>query len=687
MKKDILTVPRGIRYISEWDNFHLPVIPTIIDKQITGCGFTEYCIGCKEDVIICSPRVILLENKEDQHQGELFYVRNNLEYVLSIDCIDGLKKVGFKSDNSDDIKKILEKAAQDGGVDVETKTAEYYRQLRSSIIDYYRLRKSQNLSCKFIVTYDSFRHVKEALREINVIEDFYVVIDEFQSIFTDSRFKSTTELGFLKELQDLYKVCFVSATPMLDTYLDRLEQFNSLPMIQLDWKTEEPSRIISPQLIAKQCKSILTAIKPIIESYQGGRFNRFVYKDESGLPIEILSKELVIYVNSVKNICDIIRKFGLTLDNTNVLCARTSENRKKIKKAFGKIGKAEVLGTVPKKGEPHKMFTLCTRTVYLGADFYSTNARTVILSDANIECLAVDISLDLPQILGRQRLIENPWKNYAELYFKTSRKQKTKEEFDAIIQKKLMDSHNLLELFGKGTNDQQRAFSDMTEATTKATNYSVNYLAVDIKTGVKFPIINQLVLVAEQRAFDVQQIDYKDRFSVFNAVSTKGDIIDTLSIDECLNNFNNIHYFTDKFRYLCNQVRIQLTEEQFNLFLSQIPMEFKNYYILLGPEKCKALSYKKSELQKEYDRLFNNVIVEDEFSRLIYDTIKVGSKYKRSEIKDILNRIIKQSGKNITPKANLILDYFNIRDFQVSNKETGKRDHAYEILSIKTKNP
>lgn len=69
------------------------------------------------------------------------------------------------------------------------------------------------------------------------------------------------------------------------------------------------------------------------------------------------------------------------------------------------------------------MFTLCTRTVYLGADFYSTCARSFIFSDANIDCLSVDISLDLPQILGRQRLDCNPWKNCAELYYKLNTKK------------------------------------------------------------------------------------------------------------------------------------------------------------------------------------------------------------------------------------------------------------------------
>jgi len=65
------------------------------------------------------------------------------------------------------------------------------------------------------------------------------------------------------------------------------------------------------------------------------------------------------------------------------------------------LGKGYTIGTIPLKGEKPKMFTFCTRTVYLGADFYSTCAQSFIFSDSDIECLAVDISQDLPQILGR----------------------------------------------------------------------------------------------------------------------------------------------------------------------------------------------------------------------------------------------------------------------------------------------
>lgn len=65
MKREKIIVPRGIRYLKDWNWFSLSQFPAkcIINKQIPGCGFTEYCISGAEDVILCSPRKILLENK------------------------------------------------------------------------------------------------------------------------------------------------------------------------------------------------------------------------------------------------------------------------------------------------------------------------------------------------------------------------------------------------------------------------------------------------------------------------------------------------------------------------------------------------------------------------------------------------------------------------------------------------
>ena len=79
MEKHKIIVPKGVRYLSEWNDFNLPDHPSIIDKQITGCGFTEFCLCNSSNVILVSPRKILLENKEEQHQGEVFYATTGLE--------------------------------------------------------------------------------------------------------------------------------------------------------------------------------------------------------------------------------------------------------------------------------------------------------------------------------------------------------------------------------------------------------------------------------------------------------------------------------------------------------------------------------------------------------------------------------------------------------------------------------
>ena len=85
MIKNRVIVPRGIRYLSEWSGFSLPDHPSIINKKLTGCGFTEYCITNNENVVLCSPRKILLENKEEQHPTSVLYVKNELEKSLNVD--------------------------------------------------------------------------------------------------------------------------------------------------------------------------------------------------------------------------------------------------------------------------------------------------------------------------------------------------------------------------------------------------------------------------------------------------------------------------------------------------------------------------------------------------------------------------------------------------------------------------
>ena len=66
MIKDEKFVPYGIQFISDWDNYEFPRgRHLIVDKGVTGCGYTEYCLKPQTgNVVLCSPRKLLLDKRK-----------------------------------------------------------------------------------------------------------------------------------------------------------------------------------------------------------------------------------------------------------------------------------------------------------------------------------------------------------------------------------------------------------------------------------------------------------------------------------------------------------------------------------------------------------------------------------------------------------------------------------------------
>ena len=672
MEKQKVIVPKGIRYISQWNEFSIPDFPCIFNKQLTGCGFTEWCITNNENIVLCSPRKILLENKEEQH-NEVLYVRNEFEKSLEVDKDLSIGNPKGVKEEEDDITIDAEEVRQ------------RVEEMKNQIKVYIMSRISHKMPVKILVTYDSFRYVKDVLLALGMINSFRVVIDEWQSIFTDSTFKSSTELEFLDFLAGIQKVCFVSATPMIDKYLEMLDEFKDLPYYELDWRQEDPGRVIKPNLSVNPCRSITKIAADIIESYRDpAKHEKSSMIDETGRIVEVESKEAVIYVNSVRNICDIIRKAELKLEETNVLCARTSENEKKIKKAFGLRGKVEVLGKVPAKNEPRKMFTLCTRTVYLGADFYSTNARSFVFSDANIDSLTVDITLDLPQILGRQRWDCNPWKNSAILYYKAINKDDviSPEMFLARIKKKEEKTEALLRSYSLSLDTDKHDLAEEYQKLAKTFNYKDHYVAVNTHGGKDLvPVYNNLVKISNLRTYEIQQVDYKDRFSVFSTLEDAGSDFSDKEVDIAVSEFEEIKNIVDRLKYMCNT---SLSKDQLDRFISRIPTIYQNYYRVFGIDRIKALGYNKYYLDKEYDKLYGNQDVDMfDVKNEIVSEFEIGQKYAKAEIKSKLGEIYNRMKLTKTPKASDLEEYFELKPCKLSNSETGKRDAGFEIIKKK----
>jgi len=710
MEKHEIIVPKGIRYVGEidpktkknkWEDYDIwnYDFPHILNKELTGCGYTEYCISCPHPIVLISPRRFLLKNKFDQHPGDVYYFQNDDE--VSID---------YELDVNDDKKGIQQKAeTMEEGKNATLKNLDNLKSAFRATIKAHRMCTPYK-PLKILVTYDSFKHVKDCLQHLyydeanhkagyeNILDRFQIVVDEFQSIFIDARFKSDSEIELLKQLKGIQRVCFVSATPMLDKYLEMLDEFKDLPYYRLNWEEEDPGRVIKPNLDVKfTSRSLNEEAKRVIDSYKNQKFDSRL--DKEGNLIE--SKEAVLFFNSVKGICQVIRTNKLHIDRVNVICAQTSKNRTRIRKAFNDVLKKEtenllrhpvvpldydVIGSIPLIGQPHKMFTLCTRTVYLGADFYSTNARTFIFSDANIECLSVDISMDLEQILGRQRLIENPWKNAATMFVRCTDKKhiKDKEVFDNRLEEKIKTSESLLRTFNGAKPEDKFNLAWKYLIDTKVSHYRNDYVAVteirNWSTGqiVKLePVFNNLMLVSEMRAFEVQQIDYKDRFTVFSAVDQEGIEGATQKACEMAIEFNNIGDTSKKLRMLVDLKNIEgVTEKDISSFLELIPPKFKEYYTIIGPDFIKQFSCNEAEIKKEWIKRRSNKTID--IASEIYKIFVIGQRYVKSDIKETLKELYERLGYKKTAKASDLQEYFEVKKIYTSDKKNG-----FELLKKK----
>lgn len=434
MKKTTIKVPLGIKYLSEFKDLYNN-IPTnghyILNKKVCGCGATELYLGCDKKCILASPRKNLLYNKYSQHLSDNFHL--------------------FRYNGDKD------KYFSNGSIS-SSETVTYKENLRDYI---------KNGGTKILTTYDSIKHIREILIELGEnLEEWEVTVDEFQVMFYDCHFKANTEYEFYKSLQSFPNVVFLSATPFLEEYLDQLDFFKNMTMYELEWPR---TMIEKPKVnMTKTSKTITKLCEGIIDKYRNGRGETTLVDGK-----EYRSKEAILYINSVKDIVKVIKNLNIKPEEVNIICSSTPENIGKLKELSKEKGKEYKIGDIPGKGDTHKMFTFCTSTVYVGADFYSDNAYTYIFANPKIESLTIDVSVDIQQIIGRQRLDSNPFKNMATLYFNTKKSDMTEEAFNESIRLKNEKTNRQIENFNSAPHKEE-----FIEGLNKKPNHKENYCCI-----------------------------------------------------------------------------------------------------------------------------------------------------------------------------------------------------------------
>ncbi len=641
MKKITLNVPDGIKYLSEWKELWnlLPMNQHyILNKRICGCGATEAYIGSDRKVILASPRKQLLYNKYSQHLSDnlhLYRYQGNREKYFESKSYSEKDVFAF----NDELGKYIKSGGK-----------------------------------KILTTYDSLRKIKEVLvADEENLDEWTVVVDEFQAMFYDCQFKPTTEYEFGQILGAFSTVVYLSATPFLESYLDMTRQFKDMTFYELLWP-ESMMQIPKVEVI-KSKKSVFKLCSELTGKYREGKGNSTVVDGK-----EFVAKEAVFYINDVSVIKNIIKKNGLKADEVNIICSSKSENIKKLNELSREVGEKFMIGDIPGKGEPHKMFTFCTSTVYIGADFYSTNAYSYIFANPLVKSMTVDVSVDLQLIIGRQRLDTNPFRNTATLYFNTRKSKVTEEELENSIKEKKDKTKKQIDNFNAVPNKDEQL--QMMENTIRQQGHKEHYCCIikDADNNVRI-VENEILEISERRAWEVTNRIYNNDFSMYRAlrvgaVVTKSSGSDDPEVQRIFKEWNLDNQFPRKARLYCDLY------DNFPELLEDctfIEGKYKKYHDALGKEGFEALCWREDYIRQAIEPTPFDKLPKDQIAVKLIDALKTDKTYTKSEVKDLLQGIYKELNIAGKPSASDISEYLTCEDRTVRMK--GKLIATFKVTS------
>jgi hypothetical protein len=513
---------------------------------------------------------------------------------------------------------------------------------------------------KILVTYDSIAKVMDCIDDKT---NWRVVIDEFQYIIADGSFKSETEMGLLEKIKVMPYVTYLSATPCLDELLEQIENFQEMDYYQLIWEDVEKVKVIrqrSHTPIKVACK--------IVKDYKKGIYPSIKIKDET-----VFSKECVIFVNSVNNILSVINNAGLKPDEVNIIVGNPKKNESDIKTL---LGEGFEIGHIPLKGEKHKKFTFCTSTAFAGCDFYSTCASTFVISDCHRTNTTIDISTDLVQIAGRQRLECNPFRKH--ITFVYNFQENETEDYKENLKKKCEQSKDLINYCNQASEDISKRLKSQFMKSQCYLKYSESYaMCKDIDHPMEF---NYIAYISEKYECVIKAHQYRDGITVKSCLEDEGFGLmgnqEYVEYEEQLEYLSTELSFNKRMERYCNA-----QDNKKGMLLSLIDIEhpeIKYYYEQLGSKRIEALGYKECELKKEIAVKQKEGMVCYELEGRIKDIMPI------SEIRAMLSDIYAKLGINKAAKAT---DLRNLYGYDIKEDkmrmEDGSRKNIYKIKKVK----
>ena len=296
-------------------------------------------------------------------------------------------------------------------------------------------------------------------------------------------------------------------------------------------------------------------------------------------------------------------------------------------------------------------------------------------------------NLTLPQIVGRQRNRENPFKNNIVIFYKIIKGENIndRDSFDLDQFSKKENSDAILNLFKKGTELEKTNLIIKLKDSIELSNYSNDFISISKKTGE--PVYNSFIEIANERAWEVAQVDYQDKINVTRSIFNEGydqeeyHYEEDRILSEFLDNkFYRTGIFREKMKMYCEFMdKYGKNKYILDSIIHKIDPKFKTYYDLYGTSGCRAVSYEEANLKEKSSNDIKNIDLKSQFISIF----KIGSKHTLKDIKNIIKDTYLKLNVSKTPKASDLCNYFEVSEVKIYDSVLKKQNKGYLILGIK----
>lgn len=511
---------------------------------------------------------------------------------------------------------------------------------------------------KIMVTYDSLERLMTFINP----QDYRLLVDESHKLIDSGSFRGTAIRGIINNFDKFKSYTFMTATPVKDKY--QHPALSSLPKITINWQNITPVSV-KYMMIENE---FTTKISSMIVDYVRGTLKGNPY----------------FFINSVKSICEIIKKLDkagvINPDMVKIVVANSEENKAKIQKALGKKYSIEHVNS------PNKKITFLTATAFEGCDIYDEDGVTYILTDGTKDHTKIDILTLMPQIIGRIR--NSRVKDSVNIFYSPSPyfSYITEDEFEVYVKDQLAEAKGYVDTYNSTslvtvkkalydaakTNAFVNEENDILEVNNEAW-YSEMHNFEALHTTYYVRRVNK-VLQPRTDSFnaEINGIPY-----MYQPASLEVDVTlaDKMKLDKGIS-FREIakQYAEAKDANVESSIIMEVETDQDYMLI-------KNFYNMYGSDKMKALKYRKTDM--EQFMIAEDKTRQQDVKIAMLLNLRVGEWISKADLKDKIQAIYTRLGIDKIAKATDVEKFFGVSN--KPRKIDGSVVNGFSVIAVKIK--